>query len=354
VGGSAGGDRLELDREYAQELFASVGMRTVPSTHFANATEAAKFVRANGGRWVIKQNGNTDKMQCYVGKLEDGSDVLDLLELNDRRKIGAGTTVNLERVLFGAELAVCRYFNGERWTGPIELTQEHKPLFSYGVGPNTYEMGTLMWYDEDEGNPLFRETLALLTSHLQEVGFRGDFDINCIVNEEGAFPLEATARFGWPATQLQIELHDSPWGEFLKAVADGRDYPLSVHQGYGIVVLLAVPPFPFSHDARPSESGPNGLRVHLPSNITEEERTRVHFEEVEVRTDANGREEYVICSDTGYVLHVTGRGQTVQAAQDKAYRLLERIVVPRMYYRHDIGQRFLDRDRDLLMKWGYL
>jgi phosphoribosylamine--glycine ligase len=54
------------------------------------------------------------------------------------------------------------------------------------------------------------------------------------------------------------------------------------------------------------------------------------------------------------VLHVTGCGPTVEEARRKAYGLLERIVVPRMYYRDDIGERFLARDRDLLKKWGYL
>lgn len=354
VGGSAGGDRLELERQFAQELFASVGMKTMASAHFDSAADAASFVRANGGRWVVKQNGHADRTLCYVGKLEDGSDVIDLLENYGRTHQGASGTFDLQRVLFGVEIGVGRWFNGKDWVGPIEVNLEHKTLFPHGIGPKTYEMGTLTWYDANEKNRLYRETLALLAPHLRSIGFRGDIDINCIVNEDGAFPLEATARFGWPATQVQMELHASQWGDLLKAVAEGRDFPLRVHDGFGLAVLLATPPFPFNHEARSWESGPNGLRVHLPADISEETRLRIHFEEVEVRTGVDGREEHIICSDTGYVLHATGRGPTVEEARRQAYCLLERIVVPRMYYREDIGQRFIERDCGLLQKWGYL
>lgn len=354
VGGSAGGDRLELERQFAQELFASVGMKTMASAHFDSAADAASFVRKSGGRWVVKQNGHADRTLCYVGKLDDGRDVLDLLENYGRTHQGDPGSFDLQRVIFGVEIGVGRWFNGMDWVGPIEVNLEHKTLFPRGIGPKTYEMGTLTWYDADEMNRLYRETLALLAPHLRAIGFRGDIDINCIVNEDGAFPLEATPRFGWPATQVQMELHASPWGDLLKAVADGHNFPLCVHGGFGLAVLLAAPPFPFNHEARPWESGPNGLRVHLPADITEEERDRIHFEEVEVRTDANGREEHIVCSDSGYVLHVTGRSSSVEEARRRAYGLLERIVVPRMYYRDDIGQRFLERDRELLKKGGYL
>jgi len=45
---------------------------------------------------------------------------------------------------------------------------------------------------------------------------------------------------------------------------------------------------------------------------------------------------------------------TVEEARRQTYGLLGRIVVPRMFYRDDIGQRLIERDRDLLQKWGYL
>ena len=151
----------------------------------------------------------------------------------------------LHHYIEGVEIGVGRYFNGQEWVGPIELNIEHKILFPGNLGPNTNEMGTLMWYDRNENNRLFNEVLAPLAPHLRRIDFRGDFEINCIINESGVFPLEATSRFGYPAIQLQMEFQRSSWTGFLGAVARGQSYDLDWQEGYGIVVLIALPPFPF-------------------------------------------------------------------------------------------------------------
>jgi len=189
VGGSAGGDLLEDDREHAQKVFAAHGLAPIPSYTFASAPEAAKFIKANPAEWVIKRNGHADKTACYVGRLPDGRDTLDLL----RNDTGEKTCrYVLQKRINGIEIGVGRYFNGRDWVGPIKLNIEHKKLFPGDIGPKTCEMGTLLWYTDNEQNRLFREVLAPLRPYLQQVGFKGDVDINCMVNAEGAWPMEAT------------------------------------------------------------------------------------------------------------------------------------------------------------------
>lgn len=244
VGGSAGGDKLEEDRPHCQRVLAEYGIPAIPTAHFSNAAHAIAHVRAHGGHWVIKQNGHAESTFCYVGQLPDGTDVIDVLAHYARNYGDAGGFVLQQRV-FGVEIGVAQYFNGQRWVGPVEINVEHKDLCAGDMGPKTSEMGTLMWYEASEQQRLFQETLAKLEPYLRQVDFRGNIDINCIVNENGVFPLEVTARFGYPAFQLQTEIHVSPWGEFLKAVADGQDYALDWRRGYGLVALVAAPPFPY-------------------------------------------------------------------------------------------------------------
>jgi phosphoribosylamine--glycine ligase len=354
VGGSEGGDLLENDRLHCQRVLAEHGVRTVPIHFFDHRDDAIRFVRHNPGRWVLKQNGQSDKTFCYVGKLPDGSDVLDLLEYYGRNTPHDTCHFILQQHIDGVEIGVGRYFNGRDWLGPVELNIEHKNLFPGGIGPKTYEMGTLMWYDPDEGNRLFREVLAPIAPYLKSINFRGDFEINCIVNARGAFPLEATSRFGYPAVQLQSEFHCSPWGEFLGAVARGEDYRLEWQEGYGIVVLIALPPFPFYQCVERERPLPQGLQIRFREAPDEEELRHFHPEEVTVQRDGQGREIWSTCSDTGYIMHVSGFGATVEAARDEAYRRIGNIVIPKMFYRSDIGVRFLERDRGLLEKWGYL
>lgn len=354
VGGSEGGDLLENDRLFCQRVLAENGVRTVPIHFFDNRDDAIRFVRHNPGRWVLKQNGQYDKSFCYVGMLSNGSDVLDLLEYYGRNTPQDTSHFILQQQIDGVEIGVGRYFNGRDWLGPVELNIEHKSLFPGGLGPNTFEMGTLMWYDPDDGNRLFREVLAPLAPYLRSIDFRGDFELNCIVNEQGAFPLEATCRFGYPAVQLQTEFHLSPWGDFLGAVARGEDYRLEWRAGYGIVVLIALPPFPFYQCVKRERPLPPGLQIHFREAPDEVELRHFHPEEVTVRRDGQGRETWRTCTDTGYVLHVSGLGATVEEARANVYRRIGNIVIPKMFYRSDIGVRFLERDRGQLEKWGYL
>ncbi len=354
VGGSAGGDLLENDRLHCQRVLAGHGVRPVPSHYFDSRRDAVAFLGHNPGRWVLKQNGGADKTFCYVGSLPDGRDVLDLLEYHGRNTSDDTGHFVLQQYVSGVEIGVGRYFNGHDWLGPVELNLEHKNLFPGCLGPKTYEMGTLMWYDPDESNRLFQEVLAPLAPHLKQIGFRGDFDINCIVNEQGAFPLEATSRFGYPAFQLQTEFHCSPWADFLFAVAQGKSYDLKWRPGYGIVVLVALTPFPFHQATERTRPLPLGLRIHFHDTPSQEELLHFHPDEVSVEKDGDGREIWHTCSDTGYILHVSGMGATVEEARDMAYQRIDNLVLPKMFYRHDIGLRFLKQDRERLTQWGWM
>lgn len=351
-GGSALGDRLEEDRYYAQKIFSQHGMRIAASRDFEKIEDAITFVGENPRAWVVKQHDGAAKMLNYVGVLHDGSDVLTVLKNYQSNNLRECEPIHLQEKIEGIEIGCARYFNGKDWVGPIEMNIEHKKFFPGNIGPTTSEMGTLAWYDDKpEANKLFQETLALLKPHLIECDFRGDIDINCIVNETGAYPLEATPRFGSPIIQLHSELHRSPWGEFLHAVASGQNYDLDWNNGYGIVVLLAVPPFPYASKIRSLSS--KGMKIYFGNDFTENDRNHIHYETVSSHGADDLASLYVSDND-GYVLSVTGLGDTVEEARENTYALVRKIIIPKMFYRDDIGESFIKRDKELLKAWGYL
>jgi hypothetical protein len=53
------------------------------------------------------------------------------------------------------------------------------------------------------------------------------------------------------------------------------------------------------------------------------------------------------------MLIVCGLGQTMRQAQAQAYSRIRNIMIPDMYYRDDIGERWFE-DHDRLHTWGYL
>lgn len=351
-GGNAESNKLELDREHFQTVLAEKGINTLPSYDFTTPDEAIDFVRKNPKQWVLKQNSHISALN-YVGQRNDGQDILDMLLFYKDKGI---TPVHLQQKVTGVEIGVGRYFNGQDWVGPIEINLEHKPLMNGDIGPLTAEMGTLMWYETSEEQPLFKTTLAKLKDYLTSIDYKGDIDIGCIVNEAGAWPLEATVRFGTPSTELQCELQISPWGEALKAMADSKPFDLKYHEDYGIVVSVAVPPFPFAPDdaSRAHTLTSNGITIFFADDLTADEMNHIHFEEVSKTTQTDGRDRYYLAGHHGYALYVTGRGKTVEEARDRVYQIVKKIFIPKMMYRTDIGERFIRGDRELLKKWGWI
>ena len=346
VGGCEAADRLELDRDYANAVLKDHGLNILPQYHFS-LSKAIKHIKEHDGPWVIKHNGYADKTLTYVGQLPDGRDVIDVLN-SYRREC---RSVIIQKKVSGVEIGVARFFNGHDWTGPIEMNVEHKKLCSGDLGPKTSEMGTLMWFDDDERNRFFIETIGKLTPFLRQIKFRGDIDINCIINDEGIFPLEVTARFGYPALHGSCVLTRSPFGEFLKSVADGTQSDVGYHRAFGLVVQVAVPPFPYMMSNE--NYNPEGLKIYFSQPLSEGEIDHIHFNDVCLR-GVNGNRQYAIAARHGYALCVTGIGDTAEKARNKAYGLIDKIVIPKMFYRHDIGDKFIHKDQAQLQQWGWL
>lgn len=346
AGGSMGGDELEEDRNYGQKIFSACGIKIVPSSNFSNINDAIKFVRKQGGKWVIKQDGHLGFLN-YVGNLDSGEDVVSVLE-NYKKYPDKIKKVNLQKKIEGIEIGIARYFNGNNWIGPIEYNIEHKDLCNNDIGPKTGEMGTIMWLDDDENKKLYKETLFKLEAFLRHSNFKGNVDINCIINEKDLFPIEATTRFGCPAVQLQSELFISPWNEFLMAIAKGEEYDMKYKKGFGIVVSVAIPPFPYK--SVENDYYLKDVVISFKNNPTMEEFSHIHFEEVSQRCDG----KYCIAGSNGYILYVSYCDEDILLVRKKVYEIIDNIIIPKMFYRTDIGLKFAEKDRNKLEQWGWI
>lgn len=345
IGGSELAEKCEDDREYGQQILRDAGLNVLPTHHFSNQQDAIHFIEAHPKQWVLKHNGHVAMTATHIGDAHDGSDVIEILS---RITNATDTTIILQERVHGVEIGIARYFNGTDWVGPVEYNVEHKRLKDNDTGPTTWEMGTLMWFERNEQARLFTHTLAKLEPFLQTSGFRGDVDINCIVNEHGIFPLEWTARFGFPALQLQRVLVTSSFPRFLRDVARGELCDFEYTPGYGVIVLIAVPPFPYNTDL--GVDSLKGTEITYRAPLTEEEYSRIHLEDVYQGADGTMH----IARDNGFVMHVSGKGSTIEEARADAYSLVEKVAIPKMFYRTDIGLSFHNTNREKLIKWGWL
>ncbi|MFB6352785.1 MAG: phosphoribosylamine--glycine ligase [Halobacteriales archaeon] len=347
VGGTPNTDRLEDDRGYAMDVLEEHGVEVLPHRVFRDFGAGIQHVRDHPAPYVIKPLGEVQNVKrlLYVGREDDGSDVVDVLRAYERAWGHRMKGFQLQRRVEGVEIAVCGFFNGERFVEPVNVNFEHKKLFPGNIGPSTGEMGTSMFWTER--NRVFDATLGRLEGWLAEEGYVGSIDVNSIVNETGIYPLEFTPRFGYPTIVLQQEGFESPTGEFFYRLARGDDPDLSVHRGYQVAVRVVLPPFPFDDGKTFDENSRNAAIVFDTPDGTPPDG--VHIEDAKL-VDGQWR----VAGEAGMPLVVTGTGETMAAASEAAYARLDDVIIPNLYYRDDIGERWIDGEGDKLLAWGYL
>ena len=343
VGGTVYTDRLEDDRSFGQEELKRHGVSIIPFQEFSDFDSAISYVEQNPSAYVIKPSGEAQNIKrlLFVGREDDGKDVIHVLQSYKAVYADTVKVFQLQRRVRGVEVAVGAFFNGKGFMQPINVNFEHKLLFPGDIGPATGEMGTCMYWSGP--NRIFKATLAKLEEKLSSEGYVGYIDVNCIVNGQGIYPLEFTARFGYPTISIQADSLSMPLADFLLGMADGSLKTFKFKRGFQIGVRIVVPPFPYNDPKTFEANSKDRVVIFRRPNYE-----GIHIEDVKL---VNG--EWLITGNTGVVLIVTGQGSSVKQAQAQAYQRVSNILIPNMYYRKDIGDRWFE-DHDRLHTWGYL
>jgi phosphoribosylamine-glycine ligase len=374
-------DRLELDRMWANKIAKMAGLK-VPEMVTVDSFDAIRaHIAERGGKWVLKQQGKIDEIKGlnFVAKMDNSEDMLDYLPIMEANWVdGVKPDFVLQEKVEGHEFAVGSYWNGKEFMKDSEGDEiceenwEHKPLFPGGLGESTGEQFTVMHYVKAKYSKLFQEMLEKCRPILERVDFRGDFDINCIVNEKGAYFLEFTPRIGVPATSAQLEIHKSPWYEFLKAMADGKQAKnFKYDPTFCIVSWLYTKPFPFVNSHKMSNlydgnfkpkgmeetaevigfrmSNSENIIVNFKKDFTKEDWKHIHPDGLRFKDG-----KLKIANPDGYILTASAMDAKVEVAGEKLEEILRKIVVPKAFWRNDFDKSGYHKSKDDLEKWGYL
>lgn len=382
VGGSKQADDSEMDRIKGALIAEQAGIQTPKMYEIGSFDEAKKFLEKNKGRWVLKQCGDLDDVKAlnYAAKRDDSEDLREHIDWLESIWVeGLPQTFILQEFVEGHEFAAGAYWNGyefmkdEDGDEVVEENFEHKALMPGDLGTSTGEMFTLMRYRKANESKLFRETLDKMRPWLKQSGFRGDFDINCKVNEKGVWFLEWTPRMGVPATSGQIAIHLSAWYDFLKACADGKQTKFRWDKRWTVVAWLYTSPFPSSTPSKlrklieekyqkspPSDeqgkkellearmADSRNIVIGFKEPLTGEELKNVHFDAVKYKDG-----KLCVANDGGWVLTVTGKGESPHEAGEATEKLLRKFVVPKGFWRNDFTSHY-DKACGDLTEWGYL
>jgi phosphoribosylamine--glycine ligase len=345
IGGSAYGDRLENDRAFAQRVLADIGLQTAKIVEFNDVASANKFIDEHPARYVLKFNGPSfSSNDNYVGRLSDGADVRAVLRAKFffQGQAEALSFVLMEHV-DGVEMGVGAYFNGENFIGEACLDWEHKRFFPGNLGELTGEMGTIATFDRSK--KFFERTLKRMTPMLAAGGYCGYINLNTIVNARGIWPLEFTCRFGYPGFAVLSPLQQTRWGELFGAMIS-RKGNATMLPGFCAAIVLTTPPFPYD---RETVEEPVGLPVIFDGKLSEQDRNDLYYGEVGM---LNG--QLVTSGLYGWTMVATAVSDSIETARTKAGELADRIIVPNVRYRRDIGSALIEGDFALVEDLGFL
>jgi phosphoribosylamine--glycine ligase len=207
----------------------------------------------------------------------------------------------------------------------------------------TGEMGTLASFEGS--GPLFEATLGRVAPRLRAAGHVGYVNLNLIVNEAGVWPLEWTCRFGNPGFAVLAALQPDGWGDLLERMAASGRGGFRTRPGWSVCIVLTMPPFPAHIEGGPPE---DDAPVFFLSPAAEDAEG---FHLVDVRREGG---QLLAMRRSGHPMIVSGVGATVEAARAAAMARAERVVIPELRWRRDIGERFLAGDAARLRALGWI
>jgi len=181
---------------------------------------------------------------------------------------------------------------------------------------------------------------------LSESGYCGYINLNTIVNEDGIWPLEFTCRFGYPGFPILDSLHRCGWDRIFRVLTHRNGDSFPTHDGYSVGVVITVPPFPYAHGY---DTLGKDRPICFAEDLDEADLQSLHYGEVDTR---NG--QLVTAGMIGYIMVVTGVADSIEAARERAYTRVRKVIIPNCRYRNDIGVRLIERDLGEMRRLGMI
>ncbi|MBA3530985.1 MAG: phosphoribosylamine--glycine ligase, partial [Ardenticatenales bacterium] len=236
----------------------------------------------------------------------------------------------IEERLVGSELSMLAFCDGTHYR-LMPAAQDHKRLRDGGEGPNTGGMGAFAPSPLATPEVLHEIEARVIQPTLEGMAARGMPYIGVLyagimLTREGLKVLEFNCRFGDPETQVILPLLESDLAEVCLACIEGRLDAMNLHwrPGVATTVVMAANGYPSSYPKGHAIAGVDAAAA-LPDVIP--------FHAGTVRVD-----EWLVTAG-GRVLAVTGVGDTLEEARQRAYEGVAQIKFEGAFYRKDIGKK---------------
>jgi len=333
-GPTRGAAQLEGSKAFTKDFLARHKIPTGAYANFTDVAAATAYIKKHGAPIVVKADGLAAGKGVVVAQTEQEAiaAVTDMLSGNAFG--AAGARVVIEEFLDGEEASFIVMVDGKNVL-PLATSQDHKRVNDKDQGPNTGGMGAYSpapVVTPEVHARVMREVIEPTVRGMAAEGnpYTGFLYAGLMIMPGGAPKvIEFNCRMGDPETQPIMMRLRSDLVELIEATVDGRldraraEWDKRV--ALGVVMVAAGYPGDY----------PKGETITgMPADTND---CKVFHAGTWIKDGA-------LITNGGRVLCVTALGDTVAAAQRRAYQAVRQIRWQHLHYRTDIGYRAIDRE----------
>ncbi|MDY6978571.1 MAG: phosphoribosylamine--glycine ligase [Pseudomonadota bacterium] len=327
--------QLEGSKAFTKDFLQRHNIPTAAYGNFTDVDEAIAYVRRQGAPIVVKADGLAAGKGVILAQTEDEAiaAVRDMLAGNAFGD--AGHRVVIEEFLQGEEASFIVMADGEHIL-PLATSQDHKARDDGDRGPNTGGMGAYSpapVVTAEIHARVMREVIEPTVRGMAAEGhpYTGFLYAGLMIGPDGTPKvLEYNCRFGDPETQPILMRLRSDLVALCEAALAHRLDQIEAEWDprAALGVVLAAGGYPDSYrkgdviEGLPDET-PDGKVFHA----------------------GTAEQDGQIVTSGGRVLCAVGLGESVSAAQQRAYAQVQQIHWDGVYYRNDIGYRAIAREK---------
>jgi len=335
-GPTARAAQLEGSKAFSKDFLARHQIPTAAYGNFTDLDAALAYIREQGAPIVVKADGLAAGKGVILAQTVDEAEAAarDMLAGNAFGE--AGHRVVVEEFLIGEEASFICMVDGEHIL-PMASSQDHKARDDGDRGPNTGGMGAYSpapVVTPEIHARIMREVMEPTVRGMAAEGipYTGFLYAGVMIGPDGTPKvLEFNCRFGDPETQPIMMRLRSDLVDLLEAALAARldEIQADWDPRAALGVVLAAGGYPDDYakgdviEGLPGQDAPDAKVFHA----------------------GTVQQDGAVRTSGGRVLCVVGLGDTVAAAQARAYALSDRIHWNGVYSRRDIGYRAVAREQ---------
>ncbi|PSV12267.1 phosphoribosylamine--glycine ligase [Photobacterium kishitanii] len=329
--------QLEGSKAFTKDFLARHQIPTADYQNFTEIEPALAYLKQKGAPIVVKADGLAAGKGVIVAMTEQEAEaaVRDMLAGNAFGE--AGHRVVIEEFLDGEEASFIVMVDGKNVL-PMATSQDHKRVGNGDSGPNTGGMGayspapvvTQQIHDRVMQEVIYPTVEGMAA---EEAPYTGFLYAGLMIMADGTPKvIEYNCRFGDPETQPIMLRMQSDLVELCLAAIDGKldTVESKWDPRAAIGVVLAAGGYPADYH-----------KGDIISGLPQQELAGEKIFHAGTTNNLNAD----VVTNGGRVLCATAMGDTVLAAQQRAYALAKQISWDGMFHRDDIGYRAIAREQ---------